>query len=59
MLLLGVLVWFAKGRDLVAFLGCRHTPRAIGPAGAKTQQRRAPYTLAAAVSRGQGLYCLV
>ena len=29
------------------------------PAAVKTQQRRAPSTLAAAVSRGQGLYCLV
>ena len=36
-----------------------HTPRAIGPTAAKTQQRRAPSTLAAAASRGQGLYCLV
>ena len=46
------LVWFAKGRDLVAFLRCKHTPQAIGSAAAKTQQRRAPSTLAAAVSRG-------
>ena len=53
------LLWFAKRRDLVAFLRCKHTPQAIGPAAAKTQQRRAPSTLAAAVSRGQGLYCLV
>ena len=36
-----------------------HTPRAIGPVAAKTQQRRAPSTLAAAASRGQGLCCLV
>ena len=36
-----------------------HTPQAIGPAGAKTQQRRAPSTPAAAVSRGQGVCCLV
>ena len=51
------LLWFAKRRDFVAFLRCKHTPQAIGPAAAKTQQRRAPSTLAAAVSRGQGLYC--
>ena len=36
-----------------------HTTQAIGPAAAKTQQRRAPSTLAAAASRGQGLCCLV
>ena len=36
-----------------------HTPQAIGLAAAKTQQRRAPSTLAAAASRGQGLCCLV
>ena len=53
------LVWFAKGRYLVAFLRCEHTPQAIGPAAAKTQQRRAPSTPAAAVSRGQCLCCLV
>ena len=53
------MVWFAKVRDLVAFLRCKHTPQAIGSAAAKTQQRRAPSTLAAAVSRRQGLYCLV
>ena len=52
-------MWFAKVRDLVAFSRCKHTPQAIGPAAAKTQQYRAPSTLAAAVSRGQGLYCLV
>ena len=53
------MAWFAKGRDLVAFLRCEHKPQAIGPAAAKTQQRRAPSTLAAAVSRGQGLSCFV
>ena len=52
-------MWFAKLRDLVPFLRCKHTPQAIGPATAKTQQYRAPSTLAAVVSRGQGLYCLV
>ena len=36
-----------------------HTPQAIGPAAAKTQQRRATSTLAAAASRGPGLCCLV
>ena len=35
------------------------TPQAIGSAAAETQQRRAPSTPAATVSRGQGLYCLV
>ena len=38
---------------------CKLTPQAIGPAAAKTQQYREPSTLAAAVSRGQGLYCFV
>ena len=36
-----------------------HTPQAVGQAAAKTQQLRAPSTLAAAASRGQGLCCLV
>ena len=47
-----------RGETSFAFCRCKHTPQAIGPAAAETQQRRAPSTLAAAVSRGQGLYCL-
>ena len=53
------LVWFPKRRDLVAFLRCKHTPQAIGPAASKTQERRSPSTHAAAVSRRQGLYWYV
>ena len=56
MLLLGVV---REGERPRCFLRCKHTPQAIGPAAAKTQHRRAPSTLAAAASRGQGLCCLV
>ena len=48
------------GETSLLFLDANtHTPQAIGPAAAKTQQRRAPSTLAAAASRGHGLCCLV
>ena len=55
-LLLGVVREEERPR---AFFICTHTPQAIGPATAKIQQHRAPSALAAAVSRGQGLYCQV